>query len=46
MSLVEDQSLPMLLIKDKASKQIVAQVYNFVDLMGGVLNLSTERKRT
>lgn len=32
----------MLQVQDKATQEIVCQIYNFVDLMGGVSNLSVE----
>jgi len=42
--LIEEHLLPMMVIQDRNTGEIVSQVFNFIDLMGGKQQLSLESK--
>ena len=43
-TLMEDHLLPMIQVQDRANGEIVMQVFNFVDQMGGLDQLNSEGK--
>lgn len=42
--LIEEHLLPMMVIQDRNTGEIVSQVFNFIDLMGGKQQLTLESK--